>query len=870
MGKSGRKWCICAVGAALLATALHAGEESVGTWWHWMNGHITREGIEKDLDAMAAAGIANVTIFNAYRPFGSQFKMSQTAKENVREIDEGRMTTVKFASKEWMELFRFALDEAARRGITVGAANCDGWSESGGPWITPELAMKELVWSRDGSQPMTRDGFYRDIATVNGIRFGYTTNGKKNHPASPEGCGLECDKMDSAALAFHFAHYPKWLIEAAGPHAGRTFKYFLVDSWECGFQTWTAKFPEEFKRLRGYDPIPWLPVLAGDVVGSEEDSRAFLHDYNLTCSDLIIENYFKPLAELCHEHGMLLYSEGIYGWDNLPAVDVLKTYKYCDVPMTEFWAKVAAHDWPFKMSYVEPLKHFSPQHAAVLYGKPVVAAEAYTGYGIYSDSPFDLKPYGDRAFAGGLNKMILHSYVHQPFGDGYERKPGGGSEFAYGPGLTLGIYGQAFNRLNPWYNFSRSFWEYHERIQAMMQGGVFVADSLVYMGDVLPAFEMKDHEIARLLPCGRTFQYINQDVLLSGRVKVKDGLIWLDDDKCYSEILIRQDALDLATIEKLDELHKAGARVGGVKPARTLRLLNREEETARLSEIADRIWGGEEFVAGGQGPGDIALSDGDQLTIRARHVRKGERDIYFLASAFDFEWRTLKIRFNNVARAEKSRAKVVDPVDGTAVRAVADGDGVFTFRMHPRQALLIVFGDEDTDSLEERRLPQHEIVFDRVNGHIVFESTPDLPAIPIGRFHSLTEDADPDIKYYCGVLRYDFSLALPAADGRVYLDLPAFGSTAEVTVNGRLMGTMWDPYAPLDITSAVRSGENSFSIRCTNPWRNRLIGDLVLERGADWAFTTSPGIDKYDMKPHISKKASLIPTGISKPLRILY
>ncbi len=853
--------------AAVLATYAIAGDAGVGTWWHWMNGHITREGITKDLEAMKAAGLESATIFNAYRPFGSQFLMPQTAKENVRDIDETTMPTVKFASPEWMALFRFALDEAARLGMTIGAANCDGWSESGGPWITPELSMKELVWSTDGSRPMSREGFYRDIAVVtNGAkvyRFGYTTNGKKNHPASPEGCGLECDKMDSRALEFHFAHYPQWLLDAAGPHVGKTFKYFLVDSWECGFQTWTEKFPEEFKARRGYDPIPWLPALAGDTVGTKEDSAAFRHDFALTCSDLVIENYFKRLAELCHERGMLLFSEGIYGWDNLPAVDVLKTYKYCDVPMTEFWAKVYAHTWPYKMEYREPLRHFSPQHAALLYGKPIVACEAYTGYGIYSDSPFDLKPYGDRAYAHGLNKMILHSYVHQP------------TDAA--PGLTLGIYGQAFNRLNPWYNFSQDFWKYHERIQEMLQGGAFVADSLVYIGDVLPAFEMKDDEIARLLPPGRTFQYINGDVLLSGRVKAKDGLIWLDDDKCYRELIVRHDALDLATMEKLASLHAAGATIGGVKPVRSLRLMNREKETARVQALAGAIWGETAFKPSCTGVADIGFaSSGDLATTWTRHVRKDGKDIYFIANAFDFMERSLSLTFSNRV-AKESHAVVYDPETGKRCRLDCDdgATGRFTLHLRPRQAIFLIFGEDATNladyanEVANLRIAD-TLVFRGAEGTITFESDPDIAPLEIGEFRSLTECADPDVKYYCGILRYDFTLDLPDAKegGKLLLEIPQFGSTAEVTLNGKRIGTIWDPYAPLDITGAAVSGVNHFSIRVTNPWRNRLIGDLSQNRGAKQSFTTSPGIDKYDMKPYISLKSDLIPTGISRPISV--
>lgn len=67
-----------AAAALMLAATLPAGADpaptsSVGTWWHWMNGHVTREGITKDLEAMRRAGVRNATIFNAHRPFGSQF-----------------------------------------------------------------------------------------------------------------------------------------------------------------------------------------------------------------------------------------------------------------------------------------------------------------------------------------------------------------------------------------------------------------------------------------------------------------------------------------------------------------------------------------------------------------------------------------------------------------------------------------------------------------------------------------------------------------------------------------------------------------------------------------------------------------------------
>lgn len=104
-------------------------DSQVATWWHWMEGSFTKEGITKDLEAMKAQGISNATILNIYRMIGVQDALS-----------------IAFDSPEWYAMFRHAVEEADRLGIEIGAANCDGWSESGGPWITPETSMKMYTW----------------------------------------------------------------------------------------------------------------------------------------------------------------------------------------------------------------------------------------------------------------------------------------------------------------------------------------------------------------------------------------------------------------------------------------------------------------------------------------------------------------------------------------------------------------------------------------------------------------------------------------------------------------------------------------------------------------------------------------------------
>ena len=127
------------------------------TWWHWMNGNVTKEGITLDLEAMARIGLGGFQNFDA-----------------GTGIPKG---PVEYLSPQWLDLKKHAIREASRLGLEFTIHNCPGWSSSGGPWITPELAMQEITWSEiviDGGsrmslrlpQPLQRLGFYNDIKVI--------------------------------------------------------------------------------------------------------------------------------------------------------------------------------------------------------------------------------------------------------------------------------------------------------------------------------------------------------------------------------------------------------------------------------------------------------------------------------------------------------------------------------------------------------------------------------------------------------------------------------------------------------------------------------------------------------------------------------
>ncbi len=123
------------------------------TWWHWMNGNITADGITRDLEAMQKVGIGGFQIFQA----GTGIPRGPVA----------------YGSPQHLDLLKHAAKEADRLGLEFAMHNCPGWSSSGGPWITPELSMQQLVWSETFAtggqtvsvtlpQPYTKRGYYRD------------------------------------------------------------------------------------------------------------------------------------------------------------------------------------------------------------------------------------------------------------------------------------------------------------------------------------------------------------------------------------------------------------------------------------------------------------------------------------------------------------------------------------------------------------------------------------------------------------------------------------------------------------------------------------------------------------------------------------
>ena len=705
-------------------------ESRARTWWHWLNGNVSREGITADLEAMKRVGIQEAQLFNVNLglPYGG----------------------VEYLGVEWLDLLEYAALEAHRLGLELAFHNSSGWSSSGGPWISPENAMQTIVFSEltlqggeyfSGSlpQPETRLNYYRDIAVIafprppetvridgldfktlsdrirnhftpdekmipdqavikkssiidlsskisgNGIlnwevpagewvilRIGHTPTGKKNHPAVTGGHGLECDKMSMKAVDAFWAGGIQPIIDKLDTLIGTTVNGCLIDSYEVGTCNWTSGFDEEFKRLREYDCILFLPAIAGYYVESGEITERFLWDFRRTIGDLMAWNYYGRFRERCHQHGMKLSLEPYWG-----PFDNMQVGALGDIVMCEFWSG----GYPFFDSpkFVSSIAHLN--------GSDIVGAEAFTGIGGWDEHPALLKSIGDRAWAQGINRLIFHTYVHQPWD--------------VPPGLALSYHGTDFNRLNTWWEQSISYMEYIARSQYLLQQGESVNEVLVFTGESSPNNAFLMPEIKRM---GYDYDLIGVNKLFE--LRVEKGQILTPSGGKY-RVLVLPDSkwMRPATMEKLEELVNAGAKIIGSKPQKSPGLTGYPECDILVRNIADDLWGNKhiqdisilELLKNDNITSDFKIEQGDSAELSFTHRKTGKADIYFVANAKK-ECREVRCRFRVNGKQPEIWNAETGEIETVAVwEENGDGTTSVPISLAPEQSVFIVFRSPSPD-----------------------------------------------------------------------------------------------------------------------------------------------------------------------------
>ena len=707
------------------------------------------------------------------------------------------------------------------------------------------------------------------------LRMGHTSTGMINETAGAAQ-GLECDKFTPEIVQLQFDNWFGMIYNRVGRDvAQRVIKFVHMDSWECGSQNWSKNFAEEFRKRRGYDLMPWLPLYAGVPIESPEKSDQVLLDIRETVSDLITDVFHEVFATNAHEYGCLLSTENVAPTQTS---DAMLHFQKDDVTMGEFWLRSPTHDKPMDM--------FDAIHGGHIYGKNIIAAEAYTQLRIqWDEHPGLLKSLGDLHYAFGINRMVYHVYVHNPWLD-------------YQPGMTLDGIGWYFQRDQTWWPQVKGWIDYAKRTQLMLQKGKPVVDVAVFTGEDIPRRAVLPDRLVPSLPGifgperiaserirllnegqpthdvftvrstknftplrdwldplnGYTYDSFNKDVLLQS--KAVDGRMVLPGGMSYRVVifplpykLTMNDALFRSPeVEaKIAELRAGGVVV--LTDGNGLPYTNTSFEKYGL----DR-----DFIVSGDGSYDPEIAWCHRATETS--------DIYFLSNQEDVE-RRLTVSL----RTPDKWPVIWDPVTGecttvqchttAAGRAVmnvsipANGSLFIEMRPEPDNVLSLQTGIREMFALE---VPAWKVTFKGQQPQQQWKELKDW-----------TENVNNEIKYYSGKAVYetefDWDSPLTKPDwanrstGLYYLDLGKVGVMAEVFVNGQSCGIAWTPPYRVNISDALKAGKNQLRVEVTNVWANALNGVKKGDISGEGVYHNS----RHRYGGH------LIPSGLLGPVTVM-
>ncbi|QIP13609.1 DNA-binding protein [Spirosoma aureum] len=756
------------------------------------------------------------------------------------------------------------------------------------------------------------------------MRIGHTSTGHTNATAGA-GKGLECDKFNSEAISLQFT---SWFGEAQrqiGPELSKNvLKVFHVDSWECGSQNWSSNFASEFKKRRGYELTPYLPVIAGIPIESVEVSEQVLYDIRRTVADLIVDVFYKTLADLAHENGVTFTAESV-----APTMtsDGLAHYKRVDVPMGEFWLNSPTHDKPNDM--------LDAVSAAHIYGKNIVQAEGFTTVRMaWDEHPGMLKTLQDRNYALGINKLVYHVFTHNPWLD---RKPG----------MTLDGVGLYFQRDQTWWKSVSAWVDYARRCQTLLQIGKPVADIAVFTGEDIPrravlpdrlvstlpgifGKEVVKKEAKRLANAGEPLRQKPAGVTHSANMADPEN--WVDPLRGYAYDSFSPDALNtLANMQGgrvsfapgtaysllvLPDKHPLNMNNRFMTPETAARFLKLVNEGAmvlvgekpifsagkgadkQITTLTDQLWGGSfDQVSDGEtsfrmkrlGKGrviqtpyqvgsfeklglsrdvDFTETTGEYArNIAWTHRTDGQMDLYFIANQEAIQ-RDITVSFRQMGRAPELYNAVTDELTEAKQWSNQQGRTQLSVRLEPNSSLFVLF-----------RKPAQLTAYSGKNWtdfrpvktlegswEVQFDTAYGGPKQPqtFAQLTDWSQSADSSIRYYSGTATYSkiVNWAPPSATSpqRFWLDLGNIANIADVKLNGVSCGVAWTAPYRIEITHVLKTGENRLTIDVSNTWANRLIGDQLRPESRRITRTTAPF--RLQGKP-------LLKAGLLGPVQIL-
>ncbi|MFA5814204.1 MAG: glycosyl hydrolase [Bacteroidales bacterium] len=737
------------------------------------------------------------------------------------------------------------------------------------------------------------------------VRFGSRNNGAVTRPAPMPGVGFEADKMDTAAINAHMEYFTGKLFKKIGipdKNLQGGLKMLHMDSWEMGAQNWTPRFREEFKKRRGYDPLPYYPVYAGLVVESLEKSERFLWDLRQTGMELVIENHVMHLKKYGHRYNL---GFSIEPYDMNPTAD-MEQGALADVPMCEFWSKGYGFNSAFSCIQAASIAHVN--------GQAVVAAEAFTANrDAWKQFPGSMKNQGDWAFAAGVTRFVFHTFQHQYLNDSLK------------PGMTMGPIGVHWDRSQTWWPMADGYHKYITRCSYILQQGKTVSDILYLTPEGAPhvfrapASALGEDEV---LPDRKGYNFDGCSPSQLKTAGVKDHRVVFPGGASYRLLVLpAMETMTPELLDKIESLVKEGAFIVGNPPLKSPSLVNYPDCDRLVASKAKSMWGKDEAPAniserdyekgkiywGGQlsnikqpelypnydFTAEILRKMGVQTDfestgpIRYTHRSLDDQEIYFVSNKTNE-----KVTADCTFRISEGSPELWDPLSGET-RSLTDFDlkndrMQIPLQFEPFQSFFIVVNKAGNVAQHNRTKNFIQpVVLLEVNTpwNVSFDPKMGGPAtIVFTKLEDWSINSPDGIKYYSGIANYQTSIHLPEninseKNKDFFIDLGEVCNLARVRINGKDMGVVWTAPFHLKITDAVHPGSNEIEIAVANLWPNRLIGDeqfpddgIKNDQWPAWFLNNQPrtsGRYTFTTTDLYDKDSPLLKSGLIGPVKIL-
>lgn len=890
-------------------------------YWWWLNGFTDTVRIKEELRAMKNAGIGGADIFEIGLPPASDPK-------NFIPVGPA------FMSDSSVKAISFAIKEAGKLGIEMGLNLASSWN-AGGSWVKPEHAAKTLYFSKtpfnkgqkstkllfpaivdakgkkrniayaaDGKpvyqeevavlavpeqfsvkdtaeviniskffNPKTEMLMWKAPAGKNWIiyRFISSNSGEQLNKPSPNSKGPIIDHFDAAATESHVRYFAEKLLPVLGDFRKTPLRNFYLASYEAKDFAWTSTLPMTFRELNNYDIYKFLPAIFEPEIYNKPLTEHFKKDLKKTYSELMIKNHYGKAKEICNQYGLKIVSEaGGPGHSFEIPAEAIKALGSLDIPRGEFWYNRTFIDKETGVDLIFLVKEIAA--ASHIYKRGIVEQEAFTSYWDWQEGPGNLKSLADRAFAEGMNRVVVHGFAHNPRGLGY-------------PGIAYWA-GTHFNDRNVWWPKVKPFNDYLARISYILQKTNFTSDVIHYDGNQIPNL-VPPKNSSYTVGDGYDYEIINTEKLVD-ELDFKNDYLILPKVGRYKILSLSPRVLDQAepkVIAKLKLLASKGAIiVSGSKFTDKKALRDGSPDQPIVKELINtgkfkKEKSVQPYIYTNVSPlealtelnirPDFSYSTMNEKQLDFIHYELNGTHFYFVRNTSD-KWLTSNCSFRQVNKIPSLWNPVTGSVIPMTIYKTNEDSMELPITFAPYASYFVVFTDgvananhfESVTSADTngkllfdytdkgiRFLEKGNYSLNKVSGKVDFSNRPSSFELNknwnvsfeqkgnggstfnknFPELKSWTDNEDKQVKFFSGIATYtkEFDFKGTAEGESVYLNLTDVAELADVWINGEHVGISWTPPFQYDITSAIKKGKNIIKIEVANTWSNRLTGDAL-------------------------------------------